>query len=204
MQSDLRDRGYSRSGERPVASLSLGYDDPSGFYLGASAHGTVREGEPALVGIQANAGYAIRLTSGLTLDAGLARSEYEAPLDGGRDYHYTEGYLGLATRNLSARVFYSPDYYWPDTPALYVQIDGGLEIAPSWRGSAHFGSLNYLDRPPSYVERHQFDWRLGLSRQLGDFGLHLDVSGRLKGGAYYLRGRKYEKTAVVVGISRAF
>src|SRR5512139_2362603 len=45
VQSDLRDRGYSRSGERPVASVSVGYDDPSGFYLGAAVHGTVRGGE---------------------------------------------------------------------------------------------------------------------------------------------------------------
>jgi len=204
VQSDLRDRGYSRSGERPVASVSLGYDDPSGFYLGAAAHGTVREGEPALVGIQGSFGYAVRLSPGLSLDAGLARSEYQASFTGGRDYHYTEAYLGLTTRNFSARAFYSPDYYWPDMSTLYVQLDGGLEITPSWRANAHIGTLNYLDRPPSFVERHQFDWRFGLSRQLGDYGLHLDLSGRLKGGSYYVRGRKYEKAAVVVGISRAF
>jgi hypothetical protein len=125
-----------------------------------------------------------------------------------RNYDYTEVYLGVAVPNVSARLSYSPDYYRNGMQALYAEVDGGFEPAPDWFLSAHAGVLTYLDTPPSYVAKRRYDWRLGVSRQLGRYGVHLDVSGRVEGRARYWVpygvGSGRDKTAVVASLTRAF
>jgi uncharacterized protein (TIGR02001 family) len=204
LQSDYRLRGYSLSDEKPAASVSLGYDDPSGLYAGVTALGTVRSGEPQVLGVQANLGYAVRLTSAVSLDGGVYRAEYFSGYGTGRDYHYTELYVGLAIPHLTTRVRYSPDYFRADTPTLYVEADGGVEPAPNWFLSAHAGALTYLETPPFYLPRRRYDWRLGASRQIGKFGIHLDVSGRFAERGLYSAPGSSDDTAVVLALTRAF
>ena len=204
VQTDLRHRGYSLSGERPVAIASLGYDDASGAYVGGSAIGMVKDREPAFLGAVGNVGYARRVLPGLSLDVGVMRAEYQAAYRYGADYGYTEVYAGAALRNVSARVHFSPDYYGSDRSTVYVEVDGGIELARDWHLGAHVGSLTYLERPAGRVPRREYDWRLGLTRRLGGFDLFAEASGRLRGRAYRAGGRSYEKTALVFGLSRAF
>ena len=70
------------------------------------------------------------------------------------------------------------------------------------------GSLADLDMPPAYVAKRRYDWRLGVSRQFGRFGVHLDVSGRIEGRARYWipygPGSGRDRTAVVASLTRAF
>ena len=108
----------------------------------------------------------------------------------------------------SARLSYSPDYYRNDTPTLYAELNGGIEPAPDWFISAHAGMLTYLDRPPFYLPDQTFDWRIGASRQIGRWGLHADVSGRIQGEARYAFpsgiGSGRDPTTVVFSLTRAF
>lgn len=209
LQSDYRYRGFSLTDNHPVATVAVNYDDPSGLYLGGNLAGTFDDGEPELVAVQGTVGYAARVSPDLSIDGGLSRTEYGsyAPGDG---VGYTELYLGLASRNVTARVRYSPDYYRSDWETLYVELDGGLEVAPDWFLSAHAGQLTYLGDVSPYLARHSYDWRLGGSRKLGKWGVHGELSGRVAkrppaavdpGEGNRLRA---SGTAVVFGVTRAF
>jgi uncharacterized protein (TIGR02001 family) len=209
VQSDYRYRGYSLSDSDPVATVAVNYDDPSGFYIGGNLVGTIDDGEPALVALQGTLGYAARLSPELSLDAGVSRTEYGSYVLGG-DVDYTELYLGLAGRNVTARIRYSPDYYRDDWETLYVELDGGFEVAPDWFVSAHVGQLTYLGDISPYLVRHTYDWRLGGSRKLGAYGIHVELTGRLAKRPPALLAPGEDNplqaggTAVVVGVTRAF
>ena len=209
VQSDYRYRGFSLTDRYPVATVAVSYDDPSGAYLGGNLVGTFDDGEPELVAVQGTVGYATRLTSELSIDAGVSHTEYGSYVLG-RDVNYTELYIGLASRNVTARVRYSPDYYRNDWETLYVELDGGLEVAPDWSVSGHVGQLTYLGDIGPYLVRHNYDWRVGGSRKLGAWGVHVELSGRLArrppaaldpGDDNPLRA---DGTAVVFGVTRAF
>jgi uncharacterized protein (TIGR02001 family) len=208
LQTDYRVRGYSISEGEPAASISLSYDDVSGAYVGAAAIGTFRDGEPALLGVHASAGYAVRLAPTLSIDGGVAKTQYFQGYGTGRNYDYTEVYVGVALPVLSARLSYSPDYYSNGTQTLYAEVDAAFEPATDWLISAHAGMLTYLDTRPPYSPGRSHDWRLGLSRQFGPIGLHLDVMGRIQGRARYAlpggAGSGRDPVDVVVTLTRAF
>lgn len=208
LQTDYRVRGYSVSDGEPAASLSLSYDDPSGVYLGGAVIGTLSDGEPELLGVQGNVGYAVRLGPDLSVDAGVAKTQYFYGYGTSRNYDYTEVYLGLALPLVAARLSYSPDYYRNGTETLYAELDGGIEPAPGWFLSAHAGVLSYLDTPPAYLPERTYDWRIGATRQLGRWGVHLDLSGRIQGRARYAipggAGWGRDPAAVVFSLTRAF
>ncbi len=179
LQSDYRVRGFSISDEQPVAAITLGYDDPSGLYTSGTVVGAIRHGEPEVVSVHGNFGYARRISATASVEGGVSRFEYFGSYGPARDYHYTEFYLGVASQNIAARVRYSPDYIRPGTETLYAEIDGGAEIAQDWMISAHLGALQYLDERPRGQPQRRYDWRLGLTRRIGAYGVHLELSGRL-------------------------
>jgi uncharacterized protein (TIGR02001 family) len=208
LQTDYRVRGYSISDEQPSASLSISYDDPSGAYVGGALIGSVHEGEPALLGIQASTGYAVRLGRGLSMDAGVSKTQYFMGYGTTRNYDYTEVYVGIALPSVAARLSYSPDYYRNDMDTLYAELDAATEPAPNWFLSAHAGLLTYLAEPPAYRPKRTGDWRVGVSRQLGPWGLHLDLSGRIESRVRYALpgspGSRNNDEAIVLSLTRAF
>lgn len=198
--SDYRVRGYSMSDGQPAASLSMAYDDPSGLYLASVAVGSVHDGEPEIAGFQAGIGYALRLGSQVSLDSGVARSEYYYA-SGARHLRYTDLYFGVATPHLSARVNYSPGYYRAGTSAVYAEIEGGLEPAADWSVSAHAGLFRYLGSRPLMLSRERYDWRIGASRRFGTTALHLNLSGRVQGRS---ARQDHDATSLVLSITQAF
>jgi len=208
LQTDYRVRGYSVTDGDPAASLSLSYDDPSGLYLGGSVIGTVRDGEPYFAGVQGSIGYAVRLTPNLSFDVGASKTQYFTGYGSTQDYDYSEVYVGLALPNVSARLSYSPDYFFNHTQTLYGEIDAGFEPATDWFLSAHAGMLTHLDTPPVFVAEQTFDWRIGASRQFGPYGVHLDLSGRIEGQARYILPNRYgagrDPATVVLSLTRVF
>jgi len=204
LESDYRYRGHSLSSGEPVATASLDYDDSSGFFIDGSATGVLGGDRPGLLGVQGNIGYATRLNSKLSMDLGVLRTQYTSSYTGDRAAHYTELYLGFTRRSLSSRVYFSPDYFRGGISTLYGEIEGTIEPVRKWHLTAHVGGLLYLNRPAPYaLRRDQYDWRLGVSRQLGTFELHLNLSSGGPGSDYY-RGELRSRTAVVVGATRSF
>jgi len=204
LESDYRYRGHTLSSGQPVVTANLDYDDKSGFFIDGSVTGVLGGEKPGLLGVQGNIGYAARLSSKLSIDVGVLRSQYTSSYSGDRAAHYTEVYLGLTRRSLSSRVYFSPDYFHSGISTVYGEVEGVIEPARDWHLTAHVGALVYLSRPAPYGNRRdQHDWRLGVSRQLGAFELHLNVSGGGPGPDYY-GGEPRDRTALVVGATRSF
>lgn len=205
VESDYRFRGRTLSAARPTAALQLSYDHPSGLYFTASGIGVASRDGPDALGYQLNAGYARRLGSDVSVEAGVIRSQYGSNYSTGRAAHYTEGYVGITRRQLTARVYYSPDYFYKDYESLYGELEAGFDPAPNWRISGHVGALKYVSLPDHFYGSRatRYDWRVGASRQFGRFEIHAALSGGGPGKQYYRYGR-HNLTALTAGASFSF
>ena len=205
VESDYRLRGYSLSAGQPVATAQIGYDDASGVYLNLSATGEIGREDPLFLGVQGDIGYARRLNATLSIDGGIARSQYRSPDRESRSHNYTEVYLGLASGPFSARVYYSPDYEQADMSSLYAEVEATFRPATNWRINGHLGSQVYLATPAPYLGGHaaRYDWRLSVARELGSFDLHAALSGGGPGKDYY-SGSSHGKVALTAGAAWNF
>jgi uncharacterized protein (TIGR02001 family) len=205
IESDYRLRGYSLSAGQPTATAQISYDDDSGLYLNLSATGVLARDQARFLGVQGNIGYVHRLSPKVSIDGGVTRTQYRASYVGGGSQHYTEIYLGITADPITARVYFSPDYYRPDTQTIYAEVEGVISPKRNWRLSAHVGGLAYLAAPLVYFSSNKmrYDWRLGLSRQFGNFDLHAAVSGGGPGQQYYYSHLR-NRTALTAGASWSF
>ena len=199
--SDSRLRGYSLSRGHPVGTVDVSYDDPSGLYAAGSASvlASSHDGIKPL-GLQLNGGYAKRL-SGVTLDFGAIYSTYSHYSSRGSSNSYAEIYVGAAYKFLSSRIAFSPHYFESGARTLYGEIDANFSPAHKLHLTGHAGLLvpiDYRGENPS----NQYDWRVGVSRDVGKLTLHVIGSGGGPGRDYY-RGRWHSRNAIVVGVSWA-
>lgn len=188
-----------------MLTLDLSYDLPSGLYLSGSSFGSLpARGEPGLLGLAGVLGYARRLSAGVSADGGVSRWDYVGMGRSGHHTGYTEAYLGLATRRLSAHVHYSPDYFSPGSRTLYGEVEGNIGAPADIRLSAHLGMLGYLDSAayrPAMAPR--FDWRIGASRQFGAVDVRATLSGGRPGPQVY-DGPPRPRTQFTVGAGYTF
>jgi len=205
LQSNYIFRGYSISAGKPAAILNLSYDTPAGFYANGSAIADIDGADnPAFLGAIANLGYAHRVNDMVSLDAGVIHSQYYEIYGRKADLGYTEEYLGVVTRHLSARLSYSSDYFTAETHTVYGEVEGGHEVWAGINVSAHAGYLDYVASPAGYQKRtNQYDWRLAASRLIKPVLLFVQVSGGGPAPDYYL-GQQRSKTVVMGGVSCAF
>ena len=201
MQSDYQVRGYSVSKGRPVGIVDLSYDDPSGLYLSESTFGALPDSDnPGLLGLVGAVGYAKRLNTVLSIDGGVTRSEYIAAGPGGYHTGYAEVYAGLAAKNLSFHLSYSPDYFRSGTKTLYSDLEGNVGTLADIRLNAHIGMLNWINRPGAGAS---YDWRIGASRQFGAIDVHAALSGGGPSPDNY-DGENHSKTEFIVGAGYTF
>jgi len=200
--TDDRFRGYTLSESRPVALVDLYYDDPSGLYgtLSGKLVASERDGVRPL-GFILNGGYAKRLSSGITIDAGATHSVYSEVSDRAAARSYTEFYVGLSGKVLTGRLYASPDYV--NGGSIYGELNFALEIAPSLRLSGHAGLLAPLgNNEDSYSYRREVDWRVGISRQIGPVTLQAAWVGVRPGQSLYRYGY-HHREALVLGMTYA-
>ena len=202
--NDERWRGRSLSAGRPAMTLSLGYDDRSGVYVDAAATAAALPTGADLVSIGVDAGYALRLRRGIVLDLGLTRREFRGAGSGMRGAGYSEVYLGASGRSLSARILYSPDYLRSGVQTLYGTLDAVARPLPRWRLLGQAGVMAVVrQRPWGDVAGTQFDYSLGVARQLGKVDARLAWSGGLPGRDFY-RYRDHARQAVTVSAAIGF
>ena len=197
--SEARLRGQPISDHRPVAEVELVHDSRSGFYLGGSAAfvASVDAGLQPLA-FKQYAGFAQRLPSGATLDIGLLHSGYTEYSDIAYGGSYTEAYVGLIDRNLSARLSFSPAYFRKDQPTLYLEVDGHLELTRNWLLFAHAGRLSYFNERGSAARGGSVtDWRLGLRRHIGAVDLEAAWTAYVQDRRRYGSSRRIEDSLVV-------
>ena len=202
--SDYRLRGLSLSDGRPSLSASLSYDHPSGLYAGLTgiAVDTRRSGVRPL-GYAAYLGYARRLDSGLSWEVGVANRRVSVYRDHHRAADYTEIYGGLTRGDVSARLYFSPEYLGEGGRTLYAELDGAYHPAPRWRLFGHAGVLTVLRSPHDYAGRARYDLRLGAAREFGHGEVRAAWTTTSPASAYptgYGRGRD----AIVVGAALFF
>jgi uncharacterized protein (TIGR02001 family) len=204
--SDYRYRGITLSDWKPAAQLGLTYDDPVGWYAGAFGS-TVRLAPPAGPGFQATVfgGFASRIASGISLDAGGDYSTFT----GAAGDNYGEVYLGVASENVSARIYYSPDYFGQRANAVYGEINAVQPLIDPLSVVLHVGFLTtraYSQYSPYGARSWQnvVDGRIGLGANFDLFRLELAWVGiSSANGAYQITGSRSPNT-VVLTVSHPF
>lgn len=201
--SDYRYRGITLSDQKPAVQAGIAYDAAPGWYAGVFGS-TVRLAPPAghNVEVIGFAGYALRLAPGVSLEAG---GDYSA-FTGASSDNYGEFFVGAATDNLSARVYYSPKYFGLQSNATYTEINASLPVIDHVRFHAHIGLLR-ASYPVIYgqpSEQHVVDGRIGLGIDVDLFHLELAwVGTNAAYSAYQITGSKSPNT-VVLSLTRSF
>ena len=204
--SDDRFRGASISDGRPVATVAMSLDAPSGLYGGVSvtAGGIHDEGVRLLRSVQ-YVGYARRVAPSVSVDVGAVRRAYDryATVEYGRSF--TELYAGLVGRRVSAHLFYAANYDGWGHDASYVQVEGTLVERGRVTLSGHVGGL----RPPrieGFGRSITLDWRLGATWRPDQVAaVSLTWIGAGQGYDRYSEDRRTgRRGALILSVSRAF
>ena len=200
--TDDRLRGYSLSDGRPVGILDLSYDDQSGLYGTVSGSIVASRGEGLEpLALILNAGYAKRLSSGLTIDGGVTHSEYSRYSYRVAARSYSEAYAGLSGKLLTARIYVSPDYLRHGT--IYGEINGNLPLDASLRLSGHVGLLVPFGRNAYDEYGNDVDWRIGVARQFGSVTVQAAWTAVRPGHDLDSHGCHQHRDAFVLGLTYA-
>jgi uncharacterized protein (TIGR02001 family) len=182
--TNYRFRGISLSDGDPAAQFGVTYDDAQGWYAGAFAS-TVKFAAPSNVELQAVpfAGYAWRTTSGVSWEVGADYAFFTGSAQG---FDYPEVYLGLASENISARLYYSNRYFGENTSTVYGEVNGAQPLFDRVRLLAHFGILHSTNGSLYYRgPNHLLDGRVGIGIDLAPFNLELNWVGINSASAAY-------------------
>ncbi|MEO8628739.1 MAG: TorF family putative porin [Betaproteobacteria bacterium] len=204
--SDYRFRGESLSDEQPALQAGINYDHSSGLFIGALAS-NVRVGLGTTgLGAQFYGGYAHALGKRASWDVGLVTYVYPSS-QRATEYNYTEAFVGAATDELSARVYYADDYFGAGARAAYVE--GNLSHPLNERVAliAHIGYLNIgrvTAYPTSAQRSDQLDFKAGVGIGVAGFNLELSVVGTDAPRDRCVVGTVRCGTAGLVSLSRTF
>jgi uncharacterized protein (TIGR02001 family) len=171
--TDYRFRGVSLSDDRPAAQWAFDYDLPgSGWYAGGMMS-NVRIDSRQAAQLLAYAGYAQRLDSNVSWEAGVRYTRFT-----GHDaYAYAEAYAGLTYRQLVARVYYAPNYFDDGSPVLYAELNDSHVLSGPWYVFAHAGYLRINGNVMDYhTSRFRSDFRTGLGLALEPCNIQLSWS----------------------------
>ena len=154
----------------------------------------------------AYAGYAVRLSSALSVEAG---ADYSA-FSGNNGLDHREIFLGAATENASARVYFSPTYFGEPASALYGEINASTAVMDRVRLLLHAGMLHhrytspygslYGVQPASQV----LDGRIGVRIELDIVQLEVAWVGVSNHSAAYLVTGRNTPNGVTLTLSHAF
>jgi uncharacterized protein (TIGR02001 family) len=173
--SEYSVRGVSLSRGRPAPQLRVDYDAPGGWYAGALASHAVLPDDESGVQLIAYGGYAQRLPSGLTWEAGALDSSFMH----GKEYRYHEFYAGVARDRVAGRLYFSPSYYGGPKTA-YAEVNTSYPLRDRLTLLGHIGLLHALSGGHG-ATRSWVDLRLALGLNLGDWNFQLALIGRTPG-----------------------
>lgn len=195
----------SFSDDRPAAQATLAYDDPTGWYAGLFAS-TIRSAATGQSGGQTliYAGYAHRVSPGLTIEAGADYASYRI---GGQTYEYPEIYAGVAGDNVTARLHYARRYYAGDADTFYGQVDGAIVVHDRTRLIGHVGALHSARAdvyyPYGLVTEWTGDAKIGIAVDIDTFVVQLAWVGVTSNAAYILATGS-RRNNVVLSVSKSF
>ena len=201
--SDYLYRGVTFSQGKPAPQLTLVYDNPDGWYLaGFVSRFQLQYDRASLAQYVAYAGYAQRLASGTTWEAGVA--SYAMPAASGLNYQ--EVYAGLASERVSAKLSYCPDYLGLGMRTLYAETAASAPLGETLNLFAHAGYYRSLGDSWGNAPLRRADARAGVGLSVHDWQLQLAWAGvhqwRSDTQPYAARPRRPD--SVVLNIARRF
>jgi uncharacterized protein (TIGR02001 family) len=199
--SDYLYRGVTLSDGKPVPQLTLVYDHPDGWYLGAFASRIRQFGAVSGAAYVSYAGYARRLASGNSWEAGV--SSYAFPASSGLNFQ--EVYAGLATQRIVARLSYSPNYLFQGLRTVYGEMSSSQPLRENLSLFAHAGYLGSLREGAYQNPVRRTDARIGLGVSLNSWEAQLAWAGvhqRRAAAQTYGQGGTSEK--MVLSLMRRF
>ncbi len=167
LTSEYSARGVSLSDGRPAAQLSLAYDSDQGWYTGVFASRVALAERANDTQLIAYGGYASRLPSGLSWEAGATRTAFLHVAE----YDYSEVYVGLSSDRLSGRLYYAPAYYGYGGRTAYAEINGAYPLSGQVTLIGHLGALHALEARTYTRDRR--DMRIALGANLGPYNIQL-------------------------------
>jgi uncharacterized protein (TIGR02001 family) len=207
VESDYRLHAYSVTGNHPAVTAQISWDDPTGFYANGAVIGSLTEnGDPDVAGAIANVGMAVKASGNLSLDGGYLRRQY-LHSDYFRQkstFHTDELYVGAVFHGLAYHVYYSPDYLGYHVTTLYHEVAGGLPLPGKLQLTGRAGLILYLDAPPQWHLKSDYDWSVGLTRPVGRVSLNLMLDGGRSGLVRFYQTHALDGTRLVGGVSIAF
>jgi len=201
--SDYMYRGISLSSGKPAARLSLDVDGANGWFAG----GQVVSGQLAPQSHRnaqwlGYAGYAQRLPSGLSWEAGLSAYAFH----GAPDWNFREVFAGLSFENYSARLHYSPDYLGFGERTVYAELNGGGALGTAWR---YFWRGGFLSAP-GHAASSRAEGRIGIGTAVDGWQMQLSLDAarlRRQGGGYGSYSSEASSkvhSKLVLGLARGF
>jgi len=196
--SDYMYRGVSLSSGKPAARVSLDFDGAGGWFAG----GQVVSGQLASQSHRnaqwfGYAGYAQRLASGLSWEAGASAYAFH----GAPDWNFREIFAGISSDDYSLRLHYAPDYLGFGQRTVYAELNGGAQLSPGWR---LFWRGGYL-AAPGHAESNRAEGRIGVgtARDGWQWQLSLDAA-RLRSTNYGGAASSKVHGKMVLGLARSF
>jgi uncharacterized protein (TIGR02001 family) len=149
--SDYRFRGVSLSADRSAAQLDIAFDFEQGAYSGLFLSNTrFADRAPERAQVLAYGGYARRLDNGTSIDAGAGYSAFP----GVADYNYGEVHVGFSKNDMSARIYYAPNYFGQRSRTVYSEFNARARLADGLNLLGHAGTLVVADGPAAHGHIH--------------------------------------------------
>jgi len=174
LASDARLRGLSLTDDSAALALNLSYDHPSGVYAGGGLLGRAgfaaddRSGDHRYVGHNEYLGFTGPLGSDRSWDVGVSNLAYTIDYEHRVTLHYTEAYVGIVQGDVSAHVYFAPDYPRQGVNSAYVDLNASHRFANVWRLTGHMGAHERLGGTPQRDGRRwRMDTQLGVAREFG-------------------------------------
>jgi uncharacterized protein (TIGR02001 family) len=170
LQSEYRYRGQNPGKGGAVPQLTVNIDGVAGWYLGGFAS-AMTIGDMDGYKLQGYAGYAQRMRSGGSWEAGCSRITYTQA----HDNDFSECYAGLGFERGSARIYYSPGYLGYQARTVYAEVSAFYPVHPRFNLIAHAGVLRNLSGGywAGIPTSSRIDARIGVGIPFGNWTLQI-------------------------------
>lgn len=201
LQSAYSYRGQTPGDSSPSPQATVNLDSASGWYVGGFAAG-MHIGDNYGYKVQGYAGYAHRLTSSLSWDAGCSQIAYTQTHR--NDFH--ECYAGITGERTSTRLSYAPRYFGNRARVLYGEVSTFYPIHPRFNLIAHAGLMYNLSDGvwPGVPARSRYDVKLGVAIPFGNWTLQVAREHSPDDGLRYYGYPVHPAKAWTAGLSYAF
>jgi uncharacterized protein (TIGR02001 family) len=200
--SDYRFRGISQSDRAPAVQASVAYDHPTGLFAGLFASTVQFSGAfQADVETFVQAGVARRVRPELSWELGGGCYAYPGA---NLDWNYCEAFLGVAWREATARVHYTPNYLNGGARAAYVEVNATHALSERTALVGHVGFWRSDGGGRVAAPRSRFDVRVGVTFDLGLANLEISAVATDIPSTECPGGPNNCRLGALVAVSRSF